>query len=305
MNEFEIIREFFDWDDAPGVTVGVGDDAAVLSPTPGCEILTSVDALIEGVHYLPSMDPADLGFHLAAANLSDLAAMAAQPRWALLSIAMKEADPHWLRGFAAGLQESLDAHGVTLVGGDTTRANLNSLNLMVMGETPAGRAVLRSGAKVGDGIYVTGSPGDAAAGLELLMRGERGGRLYDAFARPVSRVEFALAQRDTMHAAIDISDGLFADLKKLLASSRKGAEIHIDRLPLSDDILKYVAREEAVAFCLAGGEDYELIFTSPTTPKQHAGTRVTLIGHVTEGDDVRCFDAGKSVDYDHKGYLHF
>lgn len=305
MNEFDIIREFFDWGNGDGVAVGIGDDAAVLNPSPGCQLLTSVDAIIEGVHFLPSMDPADLGFHLAAANLSDMAAMAATPRWALLSIARVEADPHWLRGFAAGLQESLEAHGVSLIGGDTSRATQCSLNLVVFGEAPTGAALLRSGANVGDGIYVTGCPGDSAAGLELAMRGERGGRLYDAFARPTSRVEFALKQRGVASAAIDISDGLFADLKKLLSASHKGAELHIDRLPLSEDILKYVSRDEAIAFSLAGGEDYELLFTSPTPPVEHPGTRVTLIGHVTDGRELRCFDSGTPVDYDHKGYLHF
>lgn len=306
MNEFGLIKDFFsdDWPTSDSVSQGVGDDGALLVPAPGHEIVVSVDTLIEGVHFLPSIDPADLGYRLVAVNLSDLAAMAATPRWMTLSIAMPEADTAWLRRFSHGMRECAGADGIVLVGGDTTRSPVCSLSLQVMGEVPTGTALMRSGAKVGDTIYVTGHPGNAAAGLERHMRGESSVDLYRAFARPSSRVAFARSLLGKANAAIDISDGLYADLGKMMALSGVAALLDIDALPLSDELLGYVGRDEAIGFALSGGDDYELLFTATEMPAG-GGTPVTSIGEVIAGEGIECRLRGRRFDYTDTGYLHF
>lgn len=305
MDEFEIIREYFSGATSPDLVVGVGDDAAVFECSPKHQLVSAVDTLVEGVHFLPSMDSADVGFHLAMVNISDMAAMAARPRWALLSLTLHSADRDWLQGFSSGLKDALARDGVVLIGGDTTRGTERTLSLQVIGEVPSGLALLRSGAKDGDGIYVTGHPGDAAAGLQAAMNGDAAGPLYRKFARPGSRVAYAQSLRGNATAAIDISDGLLTDMSKLLQASGMGAELHIDRLPLSPDLLRYASRQDAIAFCLSGGDDYEILFTAPVEPPVCADTVVTRIGTVTQGSDVQCYDQGEIFVPTDSGYRHF
>jgi thiamine-monophosphate kinase len=210
-----------------------------------------------------------------------------------------------LQGFSRGLKEALARDGVVLIGGDTTQSDQCTLSLQIIGEVPSGKALLRSGATAGDGIYVTGNPGDAAAGLRMAINGAARGPLYQRFARSNSRVAYAQSLRDIASAAIDVSDGLYADLCKLLTASGKGAVLHIDRLPLSAELLAFVSSDDAIEFCLSGGDDYEVLFTSPTEPPMRAGTLVTRIGEVVEGSDVQCFDHGKPWAYSSAGYQHF
>ena len=307
MDEFGLIQQFFvgDWPPSGDLVAGIGDDGAVLRPTPGHETVAAVDSMVEGVHFLSSIDPGDLGFRLVAVNLSDMAAMGATPRWMTLSLAIPEADPGWLRRFSQGMREGAESDGVALIGGDTTRARVTVISVQMLGEVPEGGALLRSGAVPGDAIYVTGHPGDAAAGLDAQIRGEDSADLYRSFARPASRVDYGRRLRGVASACIDTSDGLYADLSKLLAMSGVGATLEIDRLPLSNALLGKTSREEATDFALSGGDDYELLFTTSAPPPDDGRTVVTRIGHVVDGDGIACTDGGAAFSFEDRGYLHF
>lgn len=307
MDEFGLISKFFvgDWPQSEDLVAGIGDDGAVLRPTPGHETVAAVDAMVEGVHFLSSIDPGDLGFRLVAVNLSDMAAMGATPRWMTLSLAIPEADPGWLRRFSQGMRECAETDGVALIGGDTTRARVTVVSVQMLGEVPAGSALLRSGAQPGDAIYVTGHPGDAAAGFDARVRGEDAPELYRAFTRPMSRVDYGKRLRNVASAAIDLSDGLYADLSKLLDMSGVGATLEVDRLPLSEALLVRAGRAEALEFALSGGDDYELLFTTSATPPDDGRTNVTRIGSVIAGDGIACTDGGAQFSFDDRGYRHF
>ena len=307
MDEFGLIQKFFvgDWPQSDDLVAGIGDDGAILRVTQGHEIVAAVDAMVEGVHFLSSIDPGDLGFRLVAVNLSDMAAMGATPRWMTLSLAIPEADPGWLRRFSQGMRECAESDGVALIGGDTTRARVTVVAVQMLGEVPAGEALLRSGAKPGDAIYVTGHPGDASAGLDARVRGEDSPELYRAFVRPESRVCYAKRLRNVASAAIDLSDGLYADLSKLLHMSGVGAVLEVDRLPLSEALLARASRKEATEFALSGGDDYELLFTTSAVPPDDGRTTVTRIGSVVDGSGITCTDHGNEFSFDDRGYLHF
>ena len=300
MDEFELIERYFaGHDQGVGVVVGVGDDGAVLQPEPGRELVTVVDALVAGVHFPVDIDAADLGYRAVAVNLSDIAAMGARPRWMTLSLTMPGADPNWLQAFAAGLYEAAAEHDVALVGGDTTGGNEIVVSIQVTGDVEAGKAVLRSGAAVGDTIYVTGTLGDGAAGLEMIRADRSVAPLCQAFLRPSARVDYGRRLAGAASAAIDISDGLLDDLGKLLAASRAGGRVDLDALPLSAAMLEHFDRATALRFAMAGGDDYELCFTAggelPVTP----------IGTVTAGDGLELYDRNGPVTVEDGGYRHF
>lgn len=298
MNEFELIERFFTR--APrgrSVRLGVGDDAALLAVAPGCEIAASVDMLVAGRHFFPDTDPQRLGHKTLAVNLSDMAAMGAVPRWALLAGALPHADASWLTAFARGFLALADEHAVDLVGGDTTRGPLN-LCVTILGEVPAGHALLRGGAHAGDDVYVSGSLGEAA--LALLALGGRVTVAPDALMqcrerleRPQPRVALGLALRDVASAALDISDGLVGDLAHILERSGAGAEIElaaIPRAPVLDAMLRSPMRELALRCLVAGGDDYELCFTAPAAARDAIATianavalPLTRIGRITAG----------------------
>jgi len=306
VDEFELIERYFAGHDrGSGVVVGVGDDGAVLQPEPGREIVTVVDAVVAGVHFPVDIDPADLGYRAVAVNLSDIAAMGARPRWMTLSLTLPAADPDWLQGFARGLCDAAAEHGVALVGGDTTSGTEIVVSVQITGDVEAGRAILRSGARVGDRIYVTGNVGDRAAGLQLLQSKSHDDTLSRAFLRPCARVEYGQRLTGIASAAIDVSDGLLGDLQKLLAASGVGGHLHLDRLPLSTALCQRFDRPAALRFALAGGDDYELCFTSPGEPPEPGEFPVTMIGTVTGGCELELFDQGEPVSFEDAGYRHF
>lgn len=312
--EFALIDRYFTRPARRADTVlGVGDDAALLAVPPGHWLVATTDTMVAGTHFLPGDDPAALGHKLLAVNLSDLAAMGADPAWFTLSLTLPAVEPDWLDAFAGGLFALADAAGIELVGGDTTRGPL-SLTVQALGTVPTGLALRRAGAQPGDGIYVSGTLGDAALALAL--------RLEDAFVptelatrldRPTPRLALGRALRGRASAAIDISDGLLADLGHLCARSGVGAEIDFAALPRSA-AFDAAARGAADADKpLCGGDDYELCFTLPAAQETGIGAlsaaggcALTRIGRITTEPGVRCQDAaGRLVTPARTGFDHF
>ena len=305
MDEFELINRYFDRKGRkPGVVVGIGDDGAVLTPDSKKQQVQVIDTLVEGVHFPADTDPADSAYRVVAVNLSDIAAMGARPRWMSLALTLPDTSEQWLESFASGLFDAADGFDVALIGGDTTRGPVITVTVTIMGDIEPGAALLRSGAKAGDAIFVTGTLGDAAAGLDLLQRGEFDDFLAQRFLRPVPRIEIGRALVGKADAAIDISDGLAGDLAKLLVASGVGAEIDIDKLPLSESLCARFAAEERQQLALCGGDDYELCFTATAeSVREIAG--ITRIGTVMESPGLRCTRGGDIVDVDDSGYRHF
>jgi thiamine-monophosphate kinase len=270
VNEFELIERFFSRPPrSKSVALSVGDDAALLVPTPGCELVVSVDMLVEGRHFFAGTDPERLGHKTLAVNLSDMAAMGAAPRWALLAGALPNGDPAWLEAFARGFHALADAHGVDLVGGDTARGP-RTLCVTILGEVPAGKALRRDSARTGDDVYISGSLGDAALAVAALAGriALEAGALKAVRARldrPQPRIALGIALRDIASAAIDVSDGLTGDLAHVLGRSHVGALIDLAAIPRSRALaarLEGTDRALALDCLLAGGDDYELLFTA-------------------------------------------
>jgi thiamine-monophosphate kinase len=307
VDEFELIRRFFSRpSDSPAVVAGVGDDGAVLRPPAGRELVTVIDTMVAGTHFPPGMTPRDIGYRIVAVNLSDIAAMGAHPRWMTLALTLADADSGWLDGFAAGLYEAADEWGVVLVGGDTTKGDQLVVSIQMSGDVAPGTALYRSGAQPGDTVYVTGTLGDAAAGLSQLSEGPSGHYLAERFARPTARVRIGKALAGIAHAAIDVSDGLVADLSKILEASRVGAELDVQRLPLSQELIDAVGRVQALRHAMGGGDDYELCFTVPESlvPAEIA-PEITAIGRITAEAGLVCRDGDSVVPFDDTGYRHF
>jgi len=282
MTEFDLIRRFFT-KSTPGSILGVGDDAALLRIAPGMELVVSSDMLVSGTHFQSDADPFMLGYKSLAVNLSDMAAMGAKPRWATLSISLPDANESWLEKFSSGFFSLAKQYGVDLVGGDTTRGPLN-ICVTIMGELPHGTALLRSGAKVGDEIWVSGTLGDAALALAHLKQViSLSENEYDACAprlhQPQPRVELGLTLRGIANSAIDVSDGLVSDLGHILEASLVGAEIDFALLPTTQVMDLYKVQELGKQCLLAGGDDYELCFTAPEARHAElmkAGSRIGL-----------------------------
>lgn len=305
MDEFELIRRFFDREvTSSAVVTGVGDDGAVLSVDPEREQIQVIDTLVEGVHFPPESDPYDIGFRAVAVNLSDIAAMGGRPLWMTLALTLPPKDESWLAAFAEGLFAAAGEFDVALIGGDTTSGNAVVTTVHMTGDVAPGQALLRSGARVGDTIYVTGTVGDAAAGLELIQRGERDDVLAMRFRRPAARVEAGQALIGHATAAIDISDGLIGDLRKLLDASGVGADVDVARVPMSRALKSRFSMDAARRFALTGGDDYELCITA-ADDKLDVVADLTAIGTVTEGHELVCRLDGTVVDVDDRGYRHF
>jgi len=305
VNEFELIRRFFTRKvTTPGVTVGIGDDGAILASAPGRDQVQVIDTLVEGEHFPGDSNASDIGYRVVAVNLSDIAAMGARPRWMTLALTLPPKDEQWLSDFASGLFEAADEYDVALVGGDTTRGECVVATIHITGDIEPGRGLLRSGASVGDTIFVTGTVGDAAAGLELLRRGECEGVLVRRFLRPSARIDTGRDLVGRASAVIDVSDGLLGDLKKLLDASGVGGEIDVERVPLSDAIKARFDEHSRIQFALLGGDDYELCFTAqPEAVADVDG--ITAIGKVSGEEGLVCRHNGNIVDYDDSGYRHF
>ncbi|MCS6787508.1 MAG: thiamine-phosphate kinase [Thiobacillaceae bacterium] len=315
-SEFELIARHFS---RPAATarLGVGDDAALVAPTGGMELAVSTDMLLAGRHFLPDTDPRLLGHKALAVNLSDLAAMGARPRWALLAIALPRADEAWLAAFSAGLYALAEAHGVELIGGDTSRGPL-TLCLTVIGEVPAGRALTRAGARPGDEVWVSGELGAAALGLAHLqgrcrLQPEAAAACLARLHTPAPRVALGAALVGLASAAIDISDGLLADLGHILERSGVGAELEYTRLPAAAALRGCADVQLAQRCLLAGGDDYELVFTAAPalgaaieSLAARLGLPLTRIGRITAGAGLALRDDhGRTMAYEVRGYDHF
>ena len=318
MGEFELIERFFvrPGPAAAGVVLGIGDDCALLSPRPGMQIAVSSDMLVEGRHFLSTVAPERLGHKALAVNLSDLAACGAEPLAFTLALALPRADEAFLAPFAAGLLALADAHGITLVGGDTTAGPLN-LCVTVMGQVPAGQALLRHGAVPGDDLWVSGGLGDARLALEvfrgrLALDGESFEHVRRAMELPSPRVTLGRRLRGLAHSAIDISDGLLGDLGHILRRSSVGAVIELDRLPRSAVLAAQSPALQRLCL-LQGGDDYELLFSAAAADRQAiedaagaSGVAVSRIGCIDAGPGLRVVDAdGQPVEVAARGFDHF
>lgn len=318
--EFELIDRYFRpagaRSAAPrGVALGIGDDAALLELPANLQLVAAVDTLVENRHFLKTADPRSIGHRALAVNLSDFAAMGASPAWATLALTLPDADPDWLTGFAAGLLELAAAHGVELVGGDTTRGPL-TVSVQLLGTVPRGTALRRDAARPGDVLAVTGTLGDAGAGLEYLQSAApippAARELVLRHEYPAPRVAFGLAARGLASAAMDLSDGLVGDLPKLAWASGLAAQVQVERLPLSEALLALVPAAHARELALAAGDDYELLVAAPqqrypdlVAAAAQLGLRLTQIGRLCAGDGV-CFTLnGDQFSPALRGYDHF
>lgn len=305
MDEFALIARYFQRPVRdPAVRLPIGDDAAVVAAAPGMELAFSVDMLVEGRHFLPDVDPAALGHKTLAVNLSDMAAMGATPRWALLACALPDNDEAWLGAFSGGMFALANRHRVALVGGDTTRGPRN-LCVTIVGEVPIGAAITRGGARAGDDILVSGRLGDAALALAALqghvaLDGEALAALRQRLEWPEPRVALGERLRGVASAGLDVSDGLTGDLGHVLAASRVGAIVElplVPRAPALDALLGTALRPLALQCLLAGGDDYELCFTAPPSARprlaalaQELGLPLTRIGSITAEPGLRIRD---------------
>lgn len=320
LSEFELIRRFFTHR-TPGAVLGVGDDAALVRVKSGTELAISADMLLEGRHFLPDADPKQLGHKALAVNLSDMAAMGAKPRWVTLALALPRVDPRWLGAFARGFMTLARAHRVELIGGDTTRGPL-SICVQIMGEVPKGQALRRDGAKVGDDVWVSGQLGAAALALALRkgrIRASASDRrvLEQRLHAPTPRVELGIALRGIAHSAIDISDGLLADLGHICERSKVAASIEWEALPATPYVRAQAQFAAGARALLAGGDDYELCFTAAIRKRSavlraaaRARVPVMLIGGIVAGrrgqEPVEVLDSiGKPLSVRSRGYDHF
>jgi len=316
-SEFEIIRKFFTRP-TPTAVLGVGDDCALLAPQPGMMLAISTDMLLAGRHFFPDAEPAKLGHKALAVNLSDLAAMGADPRWATLAIALPEADEGWIAAFAEGFFKLAGRWKMELIGGDTTKGPL-VICVTVIGEVPLEFALRRDAALVGDDIWVSGATGEAALALAHLKGRVRleGAAREACLARlhtPEPQVELGGRLRGLAHAAIDVSDGLLGDLGHVLEASGVGAELSWESLPRAKAIAACPDKALAAQCLLAGGDDYELAFTAPPAKRgeieavgKDLGVSLTRIGVAVRGEPVASLrDAqGKLISTPRKGFDHF
>ncbi|PPE73001.1 thiamine-phosphate kinase [Solimonas fluminis] len=311
MDEFALIRRHFAGlsPARADVLLGIGDDCALLQPSPDRQLAVTSDTLISGRHFPEATAPADIGWKALAVNLSDLAAMGAEPRWFTLALSLPVADADWLAGFAAGLRELATASGIALVGGDTTRGPL-SITITAMGEVPPGQALRRDGARAGDLVCVTGTLGDAALALKLLDQPGLPPPLRRRLDRPEPRLKAGLALRGLATAALDLSDGLAGDLGHILAASGVGAEIDLRALPASSHFNGLAPAADRTELMLRGGDDYELCVCLPPEALEEAQQRLdvplTQIGRITAQPGLRSVDvSGSTQPQDACGYRHF
>ena len=319
MGEFDLIKRYFSRKSLQNdVILSVGDDCAITSIPTGYQLAITTDTLVEGTHFLPSISPADLAYKSVAVNLSDLAAMGATPTWMSLALTLPEIKEAWLAEFSQSLFAILDRYGVSLIGGDTTKGRL-SITLTAQGFLPENQGLFRHQAKTGDWIFVSGFLGDSAAGLDLLLQNckienESDRYFIQRHLNPTPRVELGLALRSFSCCALDISDGLLADLGHILERSQVGAEIYLENLPLSRHLCTQYEQTQAEKFALTGGEDYELCFTVSEEKREEMeqvlrlqGIKVTCIGKILpQTSGLNLLKNGEKVALpEHCGFDHF
>jgi thiamine-monophosphate kinase len=318
LSEFGLIDRYFRNCGAKraDVRLGVGDDAALLDSPAGCDLVAAIDTLVDGVHFPHGCPATSVGHRVLAVNLSDLAAMGARPAWALLALTLPNIDEAWLEGFADGFADLAHAHDVALVGGDTTSGPLCA-TVQILGHVPRSQALVRSGARPGDLVFVSGTPGDAAAGLaveqgRLTPENEAASYLRKRFLYPTPRLALGRSLRGYASACIDVSDGLLGDVGKLAQASGCGVELSYRDLPVSESLVAAVGDERARELALTGGDDYELCFTvNPTNlgrlrqelPPEHWG--YSPIGTVLAGSGAVVMSDGNVMEFSHSGYDHF
>lgn len=329
--EFDIIQRYFTASKRPqrkDVIVSIGDDCAITEHYQNQRIAITTDTMVENTHFLPSIKPADLAYKAAATNLSDLAAMGATPAWFSLAITLPHVDEQWLSEFSQSLFDVLDHYNVALIGGDTTKGPVYTITITAQGIVPKGKALCRHSAQDGDWIYVSGTLGDSAAGLALLLQNaeqEQMGTqsavsseqeyLIQRHLHPTPRVLLGLelASAELANAAIDISDGFIADLGHILQRSQCGAVVDLDKLPLSKQLIKTVGLDQAEKFALTGGEDYELCFTVPDRNREkleralaHIGVNYSCVGQIRHKQRISFQRSGKPVELGSlQGFDHF
>jgi len=327
LGEFDIIARYFQHSasrDAAGIALGAGDDCALLAPTAGMQLAVSCDMLVQGRHFLADTDPQRLGHKALAVNLSDLAACGARPLACTLALALPQVDEAWLAAFSRGLLLLADAYQCPLIGGDTTAGPLN-ICITVFGEVPAGRALLRSGARVGDDIWVSGTLGDASLALQalqghLVLPQQALALAQQRLEAPTPRVALGQNLRGIAHSAIDVSDGLLADLGHITRASGVGADVCLNRMTslcalhtLTGNDRPALAPERLHQCILAGGDDYELVFTAAPAQRHaveqaaaQSNTAVTRMGQITARTGIRVLDVkGQEIVLPYAGFDHF
>jgi thiamine-monophosphate kinase len=317
MSEFNLIKEYFTRP-SKNADLGVGDDAALVSASPGHQLAISTDMSVAGTHFFNTCPPYFIGWKSLAVNISDMAAMGASPKWATLAISIPNTDKAWLSEFSRGFFSCADAFNVSLIGGDTTRGPLN-ISVQIMGEVPNGQAVRRDGAKSGDEIWVSGSLGGAALAVHKIQKNTLDAKkpgdqsLLEKLQCPQPRISLGLALRGIAHSAIDLSDGLIADLGHILDSSKLGATIDWSKIPHFDSVPENLSIENIQSFALAGGDDYELCFTAPSNRHsdiinigKSLGIPLSQVGTIKANEGLIVLDdENNPISIQGTGYDHF
>ncbi|MEZ9897193.1 thiamine-phosphate kinase [Vibrio breoganii] len=317
--EFELISKYFAKQKLKrsDVELSQGDDCALLVSPPGTQIAVSTDSLVAGSHFLENANPKWVGHKALASNISDLAAMGAEPAWVSMAISLPEPDEQWLEGFCEGFFSLADSHNLQLIGGDTTRGPL-SITLTIHGFVPEKQALLRSGAKVGDKVFVSGSLGDSHAGLEVILDKEKrllphASELEKRHYCASSRASLGMLLRGKASSCIDISDGLISDIKHIMERSNVGADLHCDKLPVSLELVEFCeGKQAAQSYALKSGEEYELCFTVPQhliesvcLAAKNEGVQVTEVGEITDSQTLKLFRNNKALQENVAGFDHF
>lgn len=317
-SEFDIIRQYFTSAiERKDVVLGIGDDAAVLSIPRDHQLVQSVDTLVAGIHFPDETSPQDIAYKALAVNLSDMAAMGAEPAWFTLAITLPNDDEVWLKAFSESLSALAEKYNVQLVGGDTTHGPL-CISITINGFVPTNKALTRNTAQQGDKVYVSGTIGDAALALaawqgQCLLSEDTVYVLNEKLNRPKPQIELGLLLREFATSCIDISDGVVADLKHIMDSSNVGANIYFEKIPLSEEFnLNLTDDTLIISLVLAGGDDYELCFTIPSNKQdefeiiaEENNLPITCIGEIENQPGIRCIKDNKEIDIKNTGYQHF
>tara|TARA_B100001093_G_scaffold250098_1_gene239573 strand:- start:648 stop:1601 length:954 start_codon:yes stop_codon:yes gene_type:complete len=315
LTEFELIKKYFNSVtlENSNVVLGPGDDCAILAPINGQEICLSTDTMNEDVHFLGSMPGDVIASRVIAANLSDIAAMGADPSACLLAVTLDEVNEIWLDQFSRAIFSNLRHYCCPLIGGNVSKGPKISITMTVLGSIPAGKALVRSNANAGDGIYVTGFLGDSKVGLELLRSGKNQDYLVSRYCHPTPRIEEGKALRNLASSMIDVSDGLLADLGHLCTASDLGAELDLSSIPVSGYLQEEVGKELAFRFALSDSDDYELCFTVPKRLENEMNNversdlaPITKIGTMIPGNQIKVLsEDGSIIEIEQPGYKHF